>query len=264
MTPIQAKAIPVVLAGRDVMGAAQTGTGKTAAFSLPLLHKMLRHENASMSPARHPVRALVIAPTRELADQVAANIKGYAAQTKLRVAVVYGGIDMKPQTLELKGGVEVLVATPGRLARPHRGQELRAESGRVRGARRSRPHARHRLPAGPAAHPELPAEDPPDPAVLGDLLARDQTPGRELPAGPGPGRGGATERHRLDGRAALLQRRDRRQARRGDEAHQGPRADPGDRVREFQARLCAPGALVRARRPAHQRACTATNPRTNA
>ncbi len=115
MTPIQAKAIPIVLAGRDVMGAAQTGTGKTAAFSLPLLHKMLRHENASMSPARHPVRALVIAPTRELADQVAANIKAYAAQTKLRVAVVYGGIDMKPQTLELKAGVEVLVATPGRL-----------------------------------------------------------------------------------------------------------------------------------------------------
>ena len=115
MTPIQAKAIPIVLAGRDVMGAAQTGTGKTAAFSLPLLHKMLRHENGSMSPARHPVRALVIAPTRELADQVAANIKGYAAQTKLRVAVVYGGIDMKPQTLELKAGVEVLVATPGRL-----------------------------------------------------------------------------------------------------------------------------------------------------
>jgi ATP-dependent RNA helicase RhlE len=115
MTPIQAKAIPVVLAGRDVMGAAQTGTGKTAAFSLPLLHKMLPHENGSMSPARHPVRALVIAPTRELADQVADNIKGYAAHSKLRVAVVFGGIDMKPQTLELKQGVEVLVATPGRL-----------------------------------------------------------------------------------------------------------------------------------------------------
>jgi superfamily II DNA/RNA helicase len=115
MTPIQAKAIPYVLAGRDIMGAAQTGTGKTAAFSLPLLHKMLPHANSSMSPARHPVRALVIAPTRELADQVAANIKGYAAHSKLRVAVVYGGIDMKPQTLELKTGVEVLVATPGRL-----------------------------------------------------------------------------------------------------------------------------------------------------
>ena len=115
MTPIQAKAIPLVLAGRDMMGAAQTGTGKTAAFSLPLLQKMLRHETASMSPARHPVRALVLAPTRELADQVAANVKNYAKYTQLRSAVVFGGIDMKPQTLQLKAGVEVLIATPGRL-----------------------------------------------------------------------------------------------------------------------------------------------------
>jgi len=115
MTPIQAKAIPIVLAGRDVMGAAQTGTGKTAAFSIPLLQKMLRHENASASPARHPVRALCLAPTRELADQVANNVKAYAKHTNLRVAVVFGGIDMKPQTAELKGGVEVLIATPGRL-----------------------------------------------------------------------------------------------------------------------------------------------------
>ena len=115
MTPIQAKAIPIVLAGRDVMGAAQTGTGKTAAFTIPLLQKMLRHENASMSPARHPVRALVLAPTRELADQVANNVKAYAKHTQLRSTVVFGGIDMKPQTLVLKGGVEVLIATPGRL-----------------------------------------------------------------------------------------------------------------------------------------------------
>src|SRR4051812_28505955 len=115
MTPIQAKAIPLVLQGRDVMGAAQTGTGKTAGFSIPLLQKMLRHETTSVSPARHPVRALVLAPTRELADQVAQNIKAYAKHSSLRVAVVFGGIDMKPQTLELKGGVEVLIATPGRL-----------------------------------------------------------------------------------------------------------------------------------------------------
>ena len=115
MTPIQAKAIPVVLAGRDVMGAAQTGTGKTAAFTIPLLQKMLRHENASMSPARHPVRALVLAPTRELADQVANNVKTYAKHTNLRSCVVFGGVDMKPQTLQLKAGVEVLIATPGRL-----------------------------------------------------------------------------------------------------------------------------------------------------
>ena len=115
MTPIQAKAIPIVLDGRDVMGAAQTGTGKTAAFSLPLLQKMLRHENASMSPARHPVRALVLTPTRELADQVANNVKAYAKHTQLRSTVVFGGIDMKPQTAQLKAGVEVLIATPGRL-----------------------------------------------------------------------------------------------------------------------------------------------------
>ena len=115
MTPIQAQAIPVVLTGQDVMGAAQTGTGKTAAFSLPLLQRLLKHENPSTSPARHPVRALVLLPTRELADQVAQQIKMYAKYTQLRSAVVFGGMDMKPQTLELKQGVEVLVATPGRL-----------------------------------------------------------------------------------------------------------------------------------------------------
>ncbi len=115
MTPIQAKAIPLVLAGRDVMGAAQTGTGKTAAFSIPLLQKMLAHENASASPARHPVRALVLAPTRELAVQVAKSVSTYSQHTKLRAAVVFGGMDMKPQTAELKAGVEVLIATPGRL-----------------------------------------------------------------------------------------------------------------------------------------------------
>jgi ATP-dependent RNA helicase RhlE len=115
MTPIQEQAIPVVLAGRDVMGAAQTGTGKTAAFSLPLLQRLLKHENSSTSPARHPVRALVLLPTRELADQVAQQVKLYAKHTNLRSTVVFGGIDMKPQTAELKRGVEVLVATPGRL-----------------------------------------------------------------------------------------------------------------------------------------------------
>jgi superfamily II DNA/RNA helicase len=115
MTPIQAQAIPVVLSGRDVMGAAQTGTGKTAAFALPLLQRMMKHENPSTSPARHPVRALVLLPTRELADQVAQQVKLYAKYTNLRSAVVFGGMDMKPQTLELKAGVEVLVATPGRL-----------------------------------------------------------------------------------------------------------------------------------------------------
>jgi ATP-dependent RNA helicase RhlE len=114
-TPIQAKAIPVVLKGRDVMGAAQTGTGKTAGFGLPMLQRLLPHANTSMSPARHPVRGLVLTPTRELADQVGDNLKRYASKCALRVAVVYGGVDMDPQTAALRAGAEVVIATPGRL-----------------------------------------------------------------------------------------------------------------------------------------------------
>ncbi|MGE0071906.1 MAG: DEAD/DEAH box helicase, partial [Thiomonas sp.] len=115
LTPIQAKAIPLLLGGRDIMGAAQTGTGKTAAFSLPILQQLLPLANTSMSPARHPVRALMLAPTRELADQVYANLKAYAKHTPLRCACVFGGMDMNPQKEELRKGVELLVATPGRL-----------------------------------------------------------------------------------------------------------------------------------------------------
>ncbi len=114
-TPIQAQAIPVVLAGRDVMGAAQTGTGKTASFSLPIIQRLLPSASTSASPARHPVRALILTPTRELADQVAANVRAYAQHTALRSAVVFGGVDMNPQSAELRRGVEILIATPGRL-----------------------------------------------------------------------------------------------------------------------------------------------------
>ena len=114
-TPIQAKAIPVVLTGVDVMGAAQTGTGKTAGFSLPILNRLMPLATDSTSPARHPVRALMLAPTRELADQVAANVETYAKFTPLRSTVVYGGVDMNPQIQALRRGVELVIATPGRL-----------------------------------------------------------------------------------------------------------------------------------------------------
>jgi ATP-dependent RNA helicase RhlE len=114
-TPIQAKAIPIVLQGRDVMGAAQTGTGKTASFALPIIQLLLPHASPSVSPARHPVRALILTPTRELAIQVAENVKVYAQHTPLRSTVVFGGMDMKPQTEILRRGVEVVIATPGRL-----------------------------------------------------------------------------------------------------------------------------------------------------
>ena len=114
-TPIQAEAIPIVLQGRDVMGAAQTGTGKTAGFSLPIIQLLLAQANTSASPARHPVRALILTPTRELADQVADNVKAYSRHTPLRSCVVFGGMDMAPQTAALRAGVEIVIATPGRL-----------------------------------------------------------------------------------------------------------------------------------------------------
>ena len=114
-TPIQAKAIPLALAGKDLMAGAQTGTGKTAAFALPVLQKLLPMASSSTSPAKHPIRALVLTPTRELAIQVEESFKVYAKNTPLKSLVVFGGIDIKTQTPHLKTGVEILVATPGRL-----------------------------------------------------------------------------------------------------------------------------------------------------
>jgi ATP-dependent RNA helicase RhlE len=114
-TPIQHQAIPLVLTGRDLMARAQTGTGKTAAFALPILERMRVHANTSFSPARHPVRVLVVTPTRELAVQVADSFAAYGRHVALRSTVIYGGVPMPPQERALLGGVEIVVATPGRL-----------------------------------------------------------------------------------------------------------------------------------------------------
>src|SRR6187549_2917666 len=114
-TPIQAQAIPEILAGHDIMGGAQTGTGKTAGFGLPILQKLLPYANTSPSPARHHVRALIIAPTRELAIQVEEQIKEYGKHTNLRSTCVFGGVDIRQQLAIVRAGVEILVATPGRL-----------------------------------------------------------------------------------------------------------------------------------------------------
>ncbi len=102
-------------AGRDLMARAQTGTGKTAAFALPILERMKVHANKSFSPARHPIRVLVVAPTRELAIQVHDSFKSYGRHVGLRSTIVYGGVPMGPQEKDLLGGVEIVVATPGRL-----------------------------------------------------------------------------------------------------------------------------------------------------
>jgi ATP-dependent RNA helicase RhlE len=114
-TPIQAQAIPPILEGKDIMGGAQTGTGKTAGFTLPMLHQLQAHANTSVSPARHPIRALILVPTRELAAQVYESVKTYGKYLPLKCAVVYGGVNIDPQIKDLRSGVEIVVATPGRL-----------------------------------------------------------------------------------------------------------------------------------------------------
>ena len=112
-TPIQRQAIPVVLAGRDLMASAQTGTGKTAGFTLPLLQLLSSHN--PHPKGRRPVRALILTPTRELAAQVGENVHDYSKYLDLRSLVVFGGVSINPQMMKLRGGVDVLIATPGRL-----------------------------------------------------------------------------------------------------------------------------------------------------
>ncbi|MCC7248346.1 MAG: DEAD/DEAH box helicase [Lysobacter sp.] len=112
-TPIQAEAIPLVLAGRDVLGGAQTGTGKTAAFGLPLLQRLAEDGKPATGP-RKP-RALILLPTRELAVQVADSLRRYGKYVRLNVTTIYGGAGMQPQVDNLRRGVDILVATPGRL-----------------------------------------------------------------------------------------------------------------------------------------------------
>jgi ATP-dependent RNA helicase RhlE len=114
-TPIQVQAIPVVASGRDLLAAAQTGTGKTAGFVLPVLQRLAPMATKSFSPALHPVRCLILTPTRELAIQVHESVQGYGKHLPLRSFCVYGGVNINPQIDALKKGVEILVATPGRL-----------------------------------------------------------------------------------------------------------------------------------------------------
>jgi len=114
-SPIQEAVIPVALQGHDVLAAAQTGTGKTAGFALPIIEKLAPLASTSTSPARHPIRALILAPTRELAIQVEESIKAYTKYLPLRSLCVYGGVNIDTQIPALKTGVEILVATPGRL-----------------------------------------------------------------------------------------------------------------------------------------------------
>jgi superfamily II DNA/RNA helicase len=121
-TPVQSQAIPAVLAGRDVMAAAQTGTGKTAGFALPLLQRLVT-DGAQVAP--NSARALIMVPTRELAEQVHESVRTYGEGLPLRTMVAYGGVSINPQMMRLRKGVDVLVATPGRLLDLQRQNALR-------------------------------------------------------------------------------------------------------------------------------------------
>jgi len=112
-TPIQRQAIPIVLEGRDLMGGAQTGTGKTAGFTLPLLQRLMATDKHGKG--RRPVRALVLTPTRELAAQVHESVRTYGKHLPLKSTVIFGGVSINPQKMKLVKGVDILVATPGRL-----------------------------------------------------------------------------------------------------------------------------------------------------
>jgi ATP-dependent RNA helicase RhlE len=113
-TPIQAAAIPHVLAGRDLLGCAQTGTGKTAAFALPTLHRLAAGTNQLKGRGRR-IRTLVLSPTRELAGQIHESFRAYGRHTPLRSTVIFGGVSQRPQVRDLEHGVDIVVATPGRL-----------------------------------------------------------------------------------------------------------------------------------------------------
>ena len=114
-TPIQQQAIPAVLAGHDLLAGAQTGTGKTAAFTLPMLHKLTMSRSSTNRFGVFGIRALVLTPTRELAAQVEESVRQYGKHLQLKSAVIFGGVGMNPQISQLKKGVDILVATPGRL-----------------------------------------------------------------------------------------------------------------------------------------------------
>ena len=224
------------------MGAAQTGTGKTAAFSLPLLQRMLQARER-VAPRRRAIRCArwcccprASWPTRSPSNVKALRQVHQPAQRGRVRRHRHEAADRRAQGRRRGAGRHA-----GPPARPHRGQERGAEPGRVRRARRGRPHARHRLPARPAAHPVsyLPKQRT-DAAVLGHVLARDQAAGQQLPAGPGDDRGRAAQRDRHQRRTAFLQRAPTTTS--GAPSRQILRqrgAHAGARVRQHQARLRA-------------------------
>ena len=164
-TPIQQQAIPVVLQGRDVLGTAQTGTGKTAAFVLPILQRLTK------GPLRH-VRALIVAPTRELAEQIHQASVDLGRKTRVRSVTVYGGVSKNRQVEALRRGAEIVVACPGRLLDLASDRSIDLSHVEVSGPGRSRSHVRYGLLARYSPHSQALAGATPDALLFGHDAAR--------------------------------------------------------------------------------------------
>ena len=140
-TPIQQQAIPIILEGTDLVGCAQTGTGKTAAFAIPIINYL--HRLVGSSAKKKNIRTLVVTPTRELAIQIDESFNTYGKYTNIRSMVIFGGVSQVPQVDQLKKGIDILIATPGRLLDLHKQGFIDLDHFAFLGFRRSRSNAGH-------------------------------------------------------------------------------------------------------------------------
>ena len=170
-TPIQEDTIPAAMQGRDVLACAMTGSGKTAAFVLPILHRL-------MGKPRGKTRALIVTPTRELAAQIDEHLNGLGVHTPLSAAAVFGGVGMGPQEHAFRSGVDVIVATPGRLLDHFRFPYARLDAPRGPRPRRGGPDARHGLSARHPPRPQAPPDEAPDAVLLRDDAGADRARSR--------------------------------------------------------------------------------------
>ena len=228
-TPIQAQAIPAVLTGGDLLGGAQTGTGKTAGFTLPLLHRLMQKPAVRDARGRLPIRALILTPTRELAAQVEESVRTYGKYSKLSSMVMFGGVGMQPQIDKLKRGVDILVATPGRLLDHHQQRTLDLSHVEIfvldEADRMLDMGFIHDIKKVLAV---LPAEA--EPALLGDLQRRDQGARRPPAQQAGADRSGAPQPDCRDDRAEGASGRPRNEEGPAGPPDQGKRLAPGARV----------------------------------
>ena len=194
-TPVQRESIPLVLAGRDVLAGAQTGTGKTAAFVLPILQRLTSNLAYTQTSGRRPIRVLIVTPTRELCLQVEESVRTYGRQRPVRSLAIFGGMPLRSAGAQAAAGAGDRRRHARPPARPRLTAHDRPVTRRSAGARRGRPHARHGLHPRCPPHRQPSAARAPDADVLGHVLDPGQEAGGRLPA-PTLVRPGDAQEHR--------------------------------------------------------------------